>query len=1033
LDKSQGIFLWASLILARIEQLYTFEDKIAALKKVPSEMNGLYTGIMENIAKSPSADLAKHILEWVCCAPQPLSIAELCEAIRLDINQTLLSSSNDDTVSRICFNLVTVDSESRIQLMHQTVREFLTTADSGFHINTRSTHERLAEICLKHLCGPNFVPSPGGQRRHLASSSRATDSVFDEYACSSFAYHLDHSHSIAAPLFSSLVMFLNTNSVSWIDRVAKKGKLVPLITTIQHIKPYLARQLETGPPFSKEYRTLDSWVGDLTRVVTIFGPYLIDVPSSIYTLVPSLCPRRSVIHETFAAKSKHKVICTSNNEWEERLACLLFPTASKSIAINPRHLAVGLKDGTIRLFDASTLERVTTLNHGEKEPVRVLEFGRVSKRFVSCSPQTLTLWGEGFKRQWTAKLPGGASRPTLIRFSADDSKIFVTMKDRAAWVRVFRTSDGVELPPVSINNANHGFSDSDSDKSIPAQAREQERYIFQLMVIDPVLGFAAVARRSSHLELYEMDAEGENLNKLCRFIKEGAEHSELPPQVLDVAFNPAVGLDLFAVSYQGGDIVTVEIDGWGNAIQRNRHSLLATYLTSSPDGRTLAAGEHDYGISLFTFETLTLIHRIPALEQITDAIVFASNSLRLYDIRVQSCNVWEPSVLVRKSSLDDNSSNPSDPDETVLNEPHAITTDYAGDDRYITAMSQASDDKNYPFIFCGREDGTITVHRFTDGVEVLDWTCHAAEVSHVDWNRNAQMVLSVDVSGRCVATILAMPQTLDGPWKRVQRLLDIRLTTVVQQALLRPDGGAILVSCIDGETLWERQSGTINTSQHAPLDDTSTQPTAQEKARWILHPTDTSRLLLIDGLTIHIFLWTGLTRETAPSGITMTIPPLPPSIAAPLPLTNDWTHRTGIPSLTQAVQLDSLSSACFLTIDTNRLQTTTNTTTMTNICIKLIMRKMSLSSVKMVLGLHKTNLFFLSQRGWICSLTMGDKLATAKTYTRHFFIPPFWRTGADESMVRVVSRSSVVLAHRDAVVVFHRFLDAEWKVEFEDC
>jgi hypothetical protein len=53
-------------------------------------------------------------------------------------------------------------------------------------------------------------------------------------------------------------------------------------------------------------------------------------------------------------------------------------------------------------------------------------------------------------------------------------------------------------------------------------------------------------------------------------------------------------------------------------------------------------------------------------------------------------------------------------------------------------------------------------------------------------------------------------------------------------------------------------------------------------------------------------------------------------------------------------------------------------------------------------------------------------------YTRHFFIPPYWRT-AEESIIEVVpDRNTVTLAYGDDLIVFSTFLDSGEKVYLDD-
>ncbi|KAK1450608.1 hypothetical protein CCUS01_02064 [Colletotrichum cuscutae] len=60
LERSRGIFLWASLMVDRLDSLYSLEDMHKAMDQVPSEMNGFYGKILEGIANSANVDKANY-------------------------------------------------------------------------------------------------------------------------------------------------------------------------------------------------------------------------------------------------------------------------------------------------------------------------------------------------------------------------------------------------------------------------------------------------------------------------------------------------------------------------------------------------------------------------------------------------------------------------------------------------------------------------------------------------------------------------------------------------------------------------------------------------------------------------------------------------------------------------------------------------------------------------------------------------------------------------------------------------------------
>lgn len=992
LERSQGIFLWASLIISRLDELYSFEDIKLALREVPSEMNGFYAKILGSITKSSNADKAKAILSWVACAPGPLTVEELKEALRLDINQTLLSSVSGDVFSEICGSLVTVNQDSRVHLMHQTVKEFLISEASNFFVNYREVHERMATICLELMDGRDGLKRMS--KRTKPTVGRPTTSALMEYACSNFSYHLLHSHSVSGTTFTRVVDFFESKTLVWIEHMAKMGRLSLFMRTIKNLKPYLSRQLETSPPFSQNYQDLLAWVDDLTHIVSIFGQTLIDSPEAIYTLVPPLCPSSSFIHRKFASSCPQEIITSSNRDWDERLSCINFQSSAKCIASSDHHFAAGLTNGMIKIFSNSTFEEVAVLRHGA--PVRHLAFGNVTNTLVSCSPKAVSVWSPQQELLWTKSISGIASS---VCFNVDDTRLFVTLKnDVQRAMLTFATTDGAELEPLTIPE-DSSSSSSGSESESDGNKRNVSRFCPEIVCVSPVLGLAAVTWRSSHLTIFSMDENG-SLEKFCKVEKEGSEDAARAPQILAVVFNPAAEADMMAVAYQDGDIVTIQIDEW-NPEQTNVYSLHARILASSPDGRTLAAGDTEGGISLLTFDTLRLLHRLDPLDEIVTGMIFSSNSLRLLDVRGKCCNAWEPSVLVRKSSMDDNS---SDPEEYLVATPGSPSQAVRpfDDSRVVTVITQAHDDK---FIFCGREDGGITIHHLKTGAVVLELKLHSAEVRHLDFNHKKARLLSVDTSRKCIVTQLTPPRSKTGSWAQGEIVLDHRAQAAVTQALVSPDGTEILISTHSGQEVWEESSGQFR--NYSAGD-----------GKWLIHPADNSCILLARSQQIELRQWTALQAKADSHIISLT----PSCDTGKIAIPNEWFSQPGIDYLFQALPLQNGQVTAFLMTQARRLQPGVS-----EVSVTASMRNM-VAGVKTIIAISRSSVIFLDRGGWVCSLSIKN-MSEAKSYSRHFFIPPFWRVRGDFT-VKVVAKNSLAIAHKDDVVIIHGFMDFSFKMDF---
>ncbi|KAK3900319.1 hypothetical protein C8A05DRAFT_36046 [Staphylotrichum tortipilum] len=1050
IDKSNGIFLWASLIMTRLDEAHSIEAMRTTLDQVPSEMSGMYSGILASIADSPNADLAHCVLRWVVCAKRPLTTEELREAVRLDINQTLRTA---DRFAQVCGSLITVDN-NLVQVMHQTVKEFLTGEQSDFYIPRSWSHARIAELCLHHLNSRNFAP-PRTRRGPSPSSSTTTDpshqlpsTTFDTYAATTFSYHLAHCSpsETTLPLLPLLRTFLTTNLPTWLAHPAQTASRLSLLTrALQHLKAYLTRQVATSSPLDADYAIAARFTSDLARLGAIYGPHLLHTPASVFALIPLLCPRGSVVHWAFARGMKQRVLCAFNEAWDERLTSFSFGARVMSIACAESFFAVGLGDGTVRVYRQSTFGLMEVVRHGE--PVRRLANGNISGVLVSAGLRTVRVWGVRRELLWEATVP---EQPLSVRFSPDDGKLYVPLRNGEVWV--YRVKSGVRMEALGILEEGGSSSSSDEDEE---RGVTQKRTMPMLIRISPMLGIAAIAYRSSHLQLSYYGSD----ERVEAFVKEGYEDGGgMPPQVLDVAFNENAEQNLMAVAYQDGDLVT--LDPWTLQQKQSCH-LNAHTLAASPDGHTLAAGDSECVISLFAFDGLRLLCRIESLEERIMGIVFASNSLRFFDLRGNTCNVWEPAVLVKKNLADDSSSEESD--DYLAPPSNLVCTRTFEGSRAITAMAQAGDTA---YLFCGREDGSITVHDTASGRVCAELKFHArmVDIRHLAWNATAKVLFSVDASRRCMATKISLPPAATTATTAVQKqqqqlqlqqvthLLDFRASDTVLQALISPDASTFLVSTQSGEELHAAPSTTTPTEATSLLAESTH---SQSKARWLPHPISSAHLLLFtnEGTTLHLFHWADLSRLTPSQGIKLVLPA--PFASLPLP-DDEWHSRSGLATLFQTAVMPSSDrnqqQTVFLTLDLSALDLKPEAAVPAKLTITPTPRRL-ISPVRSVLGVHKSSLFFLSARGWVCSIGVknlagsggGSKvgstaLATTRGkdkdkekekgyYTRHFFIPSVWQTGG-EVMARVVSKGTVAMVYRDEVVVFQGFLEFEEKCAF---
>ena len=124
LKKSEGFFLWTVLVLDELMTSYSEKEMNEALEEMPRDMESLYKRTLHSMSQTTGGEkLAKSILTWTTCATRPLTVNELEGALRLDIKDTF--PRLDEGVSSLCGNLVNIDKYGRVQMLHETAREFL--------------------------------------------------------------------------------------------------------------------------------------------------------------------------------------------------------------------------------------------------------------------------------------------------------------------------------------------------------------------------------------------------------------------------------------------------------------------------------------------------------------------------------------------------------------------------------------------------------------------------------------------------------------------------------------------------------------------------------------------------------------------------------------------------------------------------------------------------------------------------------------------------------------------------------------------
>jgi hypothetical protein len=85
---------------------------------------------------------------------------------------------------------------------------------------------------------------------------------------------------------------------------AQQSNLNLLVETAKALKQYLQRRRKHQSLFGKEFMIIDVWSTDLVHLVPHFGTRLLASPSSIFTIIPPLCPADSALRKQFGSTGR---------------------------------------------------------------------------------------------------------------------------------------------------------------------------------------------------------------------------------------------------------------------------------------------------------------------------------------------------------------------------------------------------------------------------------------------------------------------------------------------------------------------------------------------------------------------------------------------------------------------------------------------------------------------------------------------------------------------------------------------------------
>jgi WD40 repeat protein len=976
--KSEGSFLWTSLVLKELSHAYSEDEINQVLEEIPRDMDPLYRRTLDMMSRSAGTKhIAKSIITWTTCATRPLKLIELEGALKFTGHDKI--SNLEAMLQATCGQLVMVDRLGNVQLVHETAREFLLNQnlDSEFAVDRVAANTQLAKACLGYLTSDE-MRRPRLVRRLNVSAAAKKQIPFSNYACFNFSSHLLQANSDSTEIIEPLTKFLGANVLTWIEVVARTRNLTSLVQASKHLKKYLT--LCTAPG---DLHFIQTWSTDLIRISARFADALVACPPAIFALIPPLCPTNSAIYKSVQQGRGLHVLGFSDAEWGNRLTCVDFRSPTSSLCHGHDYFAVGLSNGAVVLYHAGTGQEYKTLHHGEA--VNLLCFLNRSGLMASCGPKTIRIWNIGSgEATYTFQAP---QRCVALAY---DNGFLIAACDKNYLASWNLNNEGCRQPDRQWH-AGEEFADSQLRRPPSAVSISLEH---------KMLAIASPGRPIILWSLEDDDYYGSCGKKLAN--GEPSKHL-----VTGLVFNPNPALELLVVSYLDGELVLLDPfnDETLETVRANCPKLAA-----SPDGRLIAGAAGAGTIDIYGFESLNLLYRIKSSNLYVKQLDFSKDSFHFVDIRGSQCNVWEPAALRRASIVWERNDTP----ESFV-ESHGLNSKAR-----VNAVVLPDGQKH---IVCGKHDGSVVLYDIETASETTQMYRHKSRVHLLAYWKTNGAIISIDESNSVIAW--SMPTATKGghvPDTLGEEIFSFRLDSrsTITQLLPSADTGRFILSTRESDHLW---------LFHEPKEITGMSHDTSSVRKWVQHPKLAEIVLHIDGNSVRIYKWYDWSLVSSTS-ISIDITGFQMKHVIPYMIGRDHKLLLEVSELhggadTRGVYLLDLAQLTATPVTSaSQSKPTIAGAEQSPICTSSTqLPPCIVSLISYIIGLSETQkLIFLDRQSWVCSFALDQKPGKSVQYTRHFFVPFDWFSGS-RGIVATISGRNVIFAKNDGIAVVYGGFD----------
>lgn len=1012
--RSQGNFLWASLVLKRVTQCHRPEDVKRVLRTTPDGMDKLYGRMIDAISsldREEDKDLGKIFLSWAMYANRPVNIDEITEPYQNELRGVF---DHKYTIGQVCGQFVELNANSQIVLIHQTALEYLRTSNKlPFSLDSVEINEVLILKCLTAL-HDHSLRTKIKQRKVPR---------FLTYASLSWAFHLDRCSPESDRVLESLMKFFTGDfPLPWIQFLAMSGQLSTLVAVSASINSFIRRRRKADdikPPAIRrlpELVFLETWALDLLKMTAKFGRLLAEDSDIIYRYIPSLSPKSSMLYQKYAKGPTASISISglSNSDWDDCLARISNSSdPALHVAVSAQYLAVAndSPNGKIQLWNNVIFQEHSTFDPGE--PIWTIAFSQSGSLLACYGLNNTYVWSVEDGTVVVKVASPYRQRAMAIEFGPHESFLIIATDLR----RVYRLHFEVEDPAWIAFDANlleetsipeGAFINSPSSVAISADCSQ-----------------LAVAYRGFPLAVWNLDPP-EMIARDKRKQKQGQTTSTTWTGVNRVVWHPFNGQVLGI--YRDGNIF--KWDPINDIREEVKQELDATpsEIVCSRNGSVFATSDVRGSVKIYDFSQMVMMYKLTS-DDIIKSIAFSPDSRRFYDLRGSYCNVWEPNCLIR---LVDTCMEPSEDSESVNSSERERTGSIVPDSEDICSTSimpseAHADTKSsitavamctgkQRLLAYARDDGDIEIYDAArDQRHLVAQSTFGMNVAHVALSQNGGHLAYSTLNGRITIKTIDLRSK---PGKVVVKTSFSETKAVnrggIKQLLFDRGSQFLLVCGLEQYQILRVDTGTLAVERRlGPLEPS---------VKWDNHPKDPNLLVAFthnlvnaiswDTLEVHYSIPLTLLEALQDTGMLQQVP----SIETLLP-----SYHPQMYFVISSVQEGNSKFFNYHVLDTTMLSENPANAScaITSITIPShIVERIEQPVSIMADG----RLVFLDEDLYVCSAHLHN----SSTITQHFFIPRDWLNSAGLVLCRVFPDGTFFCPSKGEMAVISSDLEEQW-------